>query len=149
MDIRALVSFLTPFLPYLLNASEEAAKEAGKRLGEATWETARAVWHKLRPKIEARPAAQEAAQDVAADPDNPDTLAALRVQLKKLLAEDLSLAQEIAGLMQTDVAQRVIAKGTVSDVEQEASSRGRVHQEVVSQEGEIKGVKQDVIQHDL
>lgn len=96
--IQQLTAFLAPFLPYLLKAGEKAAEEAGKKLGEAAWERARALWSKLRPKVEARPAAQEAVQDLAAAPDDPDAQAALRQQLKKLLAEDPALAEEIARL---------------------------------------------------
>ncbi len=96
--IQQLTAFLAPFLPYLLKAGEKAAEEAGKKLGEAAWERARALWEKLRPKVEARPAAQEAVQDLAAAPDDPDAQATLRQQLKKLLAEDPALAEEIARL---------------------------------------------------
>ncbi len=96
--IQQLVAFLAPFLPHLLKLGERVAEEAGKKLGEAVWETAKALWAKLRPRVEAKPAAQEAAQEVAAQPDDPDAQAALRLQLKKLLAEDPALAEEIARL---------------------------------------------------
>jgi len=58
------------------------------------------LWDKLRPKVEAKPAALEAVQDVAEHPDDEDALAALRQQLKKLLAEDEPLVQELARLLQ-------------------------------------------------
>jgi hypothetical protein len=99
-----LVQFLAPFLPYLLKgvklAGQEAAKKLGEKAGEQGFEQAKALWDKLRPKVEARPAALEAAQDAATHPDDEDALAALRLQLKKLLAEDDSLAQELAHLLQ-------------------------------------------------
>jgi hypothetical protein len=139
---QTLTSFLAPCLPYLLKVGEEAAKEAGKQLGESVWETAQALWAKLRPQVETKPAAQEAAQDVALAPDDPDALTVLRVQLKKLLVQDLSLAQEMFNLTQGDVVQRVVAKGTVSDVEQEARGQGKVRQEAISQKGDVRGVKQ-------
>jgi hypothetical protein len=98
-----LVQLLAPFLPYLVKglklAGQEAAKKLGEKAGEQGFEQAKALWDKLRPKIEARPAALEAAQDAAAHPDDEDALAALRLQLKKLLAEDDSLAQELARLL--------------------------------------------------
>ncbi len=96
--IPQLVSFLAPFLPYLLKVGEQAAEEAGKRLGADAWERAKALWGKLRPKVESKPALQEAIQDAAAAPQDEDALAALRQQLKKLLAEDQTLAAEIARL---------------------------------------------------
>ena len=95
---QQIVSFLAPFLPYLLKVGEKAAEEMGENLGSEAWEKAKVLWSKLRPKVEAKPAAQEAAQDVATNPKDEDALAALRLQLKKLLAEDKSLAEEVARL---------------------------------------------------
>jgi hypothetical protein len=112
-----LVQLLAPFLPYLLKglklAGQEAAKKLGEKAGEQGFEQAKALWDKLRPKVEARPAALEAAQDAAAHPDDEDALAALRLQLKKLLAEDQALAQELARLLPQSgpAGQTVIASG--------------------------------------
>lgn len=117
MDVATLtkevVVFLAPFLPYLLKVGEKAAEEAGKKLGNDAWEKAKALWGKLRPKVEAKPAALEATQDVAEAPDDSDAQAALRLQVKKLLTDDRSLAEEIAGLWdETRVARvTVIASG--------------------------------------
>ena len=106
-----LVQLLAPFLPYLLKgvklAGQEAAKKLGEKAGEQGFEQAKTLWEKLRPKVEAKSAALEAAQDAATHPDDEDTLAALRLQLKKLLAEDQALAQELARLLE----QTVIASG--------------------------------------
>lgn len=95
---KDLITFLTPFLPYLLKAGDKAVEEAGKKLGADAWERAKALWGKLRPKVEAKPAAQEAAQDVAQAPVDEDAQAALRLQLKKLLNEDEAFAKEVARL---------------------------------------------------
>jgi hypothetical protein len=104
MDVTTLAKdlavFLTPFLPYLLKAGEKAAEEAGKKLGGDAWDRAKGLWAKLRPKVEAKPAAQEAVQDAAAVPNDNDIQAALRLQLRKLLAEDAVLAREIERLWQ-------------------------------------------------
>jgi hypothetical protein len=102
MDVTTLANdlalLLTPVLPYLLKAGEKAAEEAGKKLGSDMWDRTRAIWAKLRPMVEAKPAAREAVQDAAAAPNDEDIQAALRVQLKKLLAEDEGLAKGIARL---------------------------------------------------
>jgi hypothetical protein len=99
-----LAQFFAPYLPYLLKgaklAGQEAAKKLGEKAGEQGFEQAKTLWEKLRPKVEAKPAALEAAQDAATHPDDEDTLAALRLQLKKLLAEDESLAQEMTRLLE-------------------------------------------------
>ncbi len=112
-----LVQFLAPYLPYLLKglklAGQEAAKKLGEKASEQGFEQAKALWDKLRPKVEANPAALEAATDVAAHPNDEDALAALRLQLKKLLAEDESLAQELARLLEQTrpAGPNVIASG--------------------------------------
>ena len=100
MLAKDLAVFLTPLLPYLLKAGEKAAEEAGKKLGGDAWDRAKGLWAKLRPKVEAKPAAQEAVQDAAAAPNDNDIHAALRLQLRKLLAEDAVLAREIERLWQ-------------------------------------------------
>lgn len=101
---REVVAFLAPFMPYLLQAGQKAGgkalEEVGKKFGGDAWERAKTLWGKLRPKVEEKPAAQEAAQDVADAPDDEDAQAALRLQLKKLLAEDEALAHEVAHLLE-------------------------------------------------
>ena len=100
MDTGALASSLTtalvPLLPYLLKAGEKAAEETGKTVAAQSLEWGKSLWSKLKPKVEAKPEALEAAQDIAQDPDDADAQAALRRQLKKLLAGDQSLAEEIS-----------------------------------------------------
>ena len=100
MDISALASSLTtalvPLLPYLLKAGEKAAEETGKTVADQSLEWAKSLWAKLKPKVDAKPAALEAAQDAAQTPDDADAQAALRMQLKKLLTEDQSLAEEVS-----------------------------------------------------
>jgi hypothetical protein len=90
------VAALAPALPYLLG---RAVDEAGKEFGKDAWTTIQKLWDDLRPRIEARPAANEAAQDVADHPDDVDAQAALRLQLKKMLAEDSALGLEVARVL--------------------------------------------------
>jgi hypothetical protein len=124
MDIGALTQALTttliPLLPYLLKVGEKAAEEAGKKIGGETWDWAKDLWARLRPKVEAKPAALEAAYDVAQTPEDKDAQAALRVQIKKLLAEDETLASEVtqwlekaraAGISVTASGDRSVAIG--------------------------------------
>ncbi len=99
MDIGALASSLTtvlvPLLPYLLKAGEKAAEETGKTVAGQSWELVKSLWTKLKPKVEAKEAALEAAQDAAQEPEDQYAQAAFRQQLKKLLTEDQSLAEEV------------------------------------------------------
>ena len=100
MDIGALANSVTtallPLLPYLIKAGEKAAEETGKAVAGQSWEWTKSLWTKLKPKVEAKEAALEAAHDVAQSPGDEDAQAAFRQQLKKLLAEDQSLAEEVS-----------------------------------------------------
>ena len=124
MDIGALASSLTtalvPLLPYLLKAGEGAAGETGKKALDQSLEWGKSLWSKLKPGVEAKPAALEAAQDVADAPEDEDLQATLRVQLKKLLIEDQSLAEDVsrwleqgkaAGITVTASGERSVAIG--------------------------------------
>ena len=104
----------------MLKAGEKAAEEAGKKFGGDAWDRAKGLWAKLRPQVEAKPAAQEAVQDAVAAPNDDDLQAALRLQLRKLLAEDALLAREItrvwqevqqAGITVIAVGERSVAIG--------------------------------------
>ncbi|HKV08773.1 MAG TPA: SUMF1/EgtB/PvdO family nonheme iron enzyme [Thermoanaerobaculia bacterium] len=93
-----LARFLGPSLPYLV----ETGKKAGEKVaGEAALAGAKEVWKKLRGKVEEKPEATEAVRDLAEDPEDADLQAAVRVQLKKILAADLGLAGELAAFFQT------------------------------------------------
>jgi hypothetical protein len=93
-----VTTHLIPALPYLVKIGEGAATETGKKLLGGAWDTTKALWDKLWTKVEAKPAALEAAQDLAANPNDADSQATLRNQLKKLLSEDQSFATEIEQL---------------------------------------------------
>ena len=100
MDIGTMASSVTtalvPLLPYLLKAGEKAAEETGKKAVDQSLEWAKSIWTKLKPGVEAKPEALEAAQDIAQSPDDQDAQAAFRRQLKKLLTDDESLAEEVS-----------------------------------------------------
>jgi hypothetical protein len=108
MEIATLVAFLSPFLPFLLKLGEKAAEKATEaaagKFGEASWTKAQAVWEKLSPKVEAKESAKEAAVDVANAPEDEDFQVALKVQLKKLLAEDEVLVKAIAQILAADAS---------------------------------------------
>ncbi len=92
---KQIVSFLTPFLPYLLKAGEKVAEEIGKKFSEAAWEKAQALWGKLRGKKEV----VQVAQTAVALPENKGMQAALREEIANALQSDPALAEEIAQLM--------------------------------------------------
>ena len=99
MEIAALVAFLAPLLPALMNAAQElAAESAVKAVGKRAWALASRMWRRLSPSVEQKAAAQEAAERVAAAPDDVRARAALELQLEDLLRADAGLAQAIADL---------------------------------------------------
>jgi len=93
-----ITAYLVLVLPYLANMSQKAAEEASKKIGLDVLESAKGLWGKLRPKVEAKDAAQEALNDVIASPEDENARAALRLQIRKILSEDESLADEISSL---------------------------------------------------
>jgi putative NADH-flavin reductase len=98
MDINQIVAFLAPLLPYLVKGGIELGKAAAGKLGEKitedSWEGLKKLGGKIRKKAEKKPSAQEAIADLDASPKDEDAQAAVRQQLKKLLAENHELALE-------------------------------------------------------
>lgn len=95
-----LVTFLAPFLPYLVRKGEAVADKAIDTLGGAAWERARALWGKLRPGIEEKEAAREVVDAVAADPADEAARGALAFQLRVLLQANPTLAGELDRMVQ-------------------------------------------------
>jgi transketolase len=108
VEIAALTAFLAPFLPTLVKAGEKAVEKAADAVSDEAFKYARALWEKLKPGVDAKPAAKEAAEEVAARPDDEDALAALRLQLRKLLEEDTRLAGDLAAIWQKAEAANVV-----------------------------------------
>lgn len=122
IDFVALTALLSPILPFLVKGGEEAAKEAGKKFGVDAWETAKAIWGKLNPKIEAKEAAKEAVEDLVDAPEDRDLQTALRLQLKKIIEKDDSLAKEIIEILKKNSS---IENSNIPSIEQ----KGKVHQQ--------------------
>ncbi|MBS1225880.1 MAG: hypothetical protein H6R24_2558 [Proteobacteria bacterium] len=100
MDISALAaaatSCLTPALPYLIKAGEKGVEMIGGKMGVGVWETAKAIWQRLS----SNPSIELAAREVASAPGDQDAQAALRYQLRKVLAADEQLALALARLLE-------------------------------------------------
>ncbi|MFN3742325.1 MAG: hypothetical protein ACK4VW_06605, partial [Anaerolineales bacterium] len=78
-----LIQLILRYLPDLLRTSGKVAEEI------------KTIWSKLRTKERVA----QAARDLVSNPDDPDAQAAFRFQLRKALAEDPSLAAELAALL--------------------------------------------------
>lgn len=106
-----LARIVGPYLPYLV----ETGKKAGdKVVGEVAFAGAKKVWGKLRGKVEEKPEAAEAVRDLAEDPEDSDLQAAVRVQLKKILAADSGFAEELAKLLEAAGSKTLVLTGSGS-----------------------------------
>ena len=134
VDISLLVTFLTPCLPFLLNVGNKAVEGASQKLGEDVWRKATVIWDKLQPKVEAKAATLEAAKEVANNPEDEDLQAVLRVQLKKILEGEPTLAAEIAQILSEKAT-----TGTSGDHIQQNVS-GTDNQAIGKMEGNAKAI---------
>ena len=84
-----VVVALVPYLSRLLSAAGQGILGGLTDESESrSWPLAKSLWNWLQPRIAAKPAALEAMRDVAERPNDHDAQAALRLQLRKLFAED-------------------------------------------------------------
>jgi hypothetical protein len=107
------VAFLTPLLPILIKVGNDPADEAGARLGADVWHSARSIWSRLQPAIGADPRATAAVLELAAAPDDDDLRAQLRVQLRRLVAKDVQLAESLRQLLAAAPPARISITGIV------------------------------------
>ncbi|MEJ2305242.1 MAG: hypothetical protein P8Y14_27285 [Anaerolineales bacterium] len=75
--------------PYLSKAAETVVPKAADDLYTA-----------IKKRLSDKPAAQEAMADLEKSPEDSDSQAAMRIQIKKALREDESFTQEIKGLVE-------------------------------------------------
>jgi hypothetical protein len=98
---RALSEGLKPALPFLLTAGNTVSEMAAGRTLTALERWAAKVWRRLRHDQAPESTAVEiAAREVVQRPDDLDAVAALRLQLRKVLEADPELAGELAGLVE-------------------------------------------------
>lgn len=89
LDLDVLIRILT-LLPSVLKGGTELTKSVGDLVD------------KIRQRAREKPALGEALYDAQVHPDDPDTIATLRQQLKKLLKEEPDLQREIQDLLKTN-----------------------------------------------
>ena len=94
IPVAEIVAFIAPLLVKL---RDKAGEEAGKQLGSHLFAPLTAIQNRLFQK---KPLLKESIEAVQAHPNDADYAAALRVELKELLANDPELLAEIAQLKQ-------------------------------------------------
>jgi len=107
MDPEAIAtiasSAVSLLAPYLREAAKELAKKAGEELGKASttaaWNKVKELYNTIRTGFVGREAAIEALDDLEKTPNDPDTQAAVRVQLRKLMQIDDAFAKQLAILL--------------------------------------------------
>jgi hypothetical protein len=91
---------LAPYLAQLTgSAGQGILKGLAGESESAGEQLARSLWRRLQPRVREKPAAIEAAHDLAKAPEDADARAALRMQIRKLLAEDDALAVEVSRII--------------------------------------------------
>jgi hypothetical protein len=99
MDPTTLANATTAALaPYLIQAGETLAKQALNKLPEQ----AQKLWGTIVEKFEGRPAAEGAAQELVVNAEDPDTQEAFNLQLKKMLRDDPTFAEEVIQLLKAE-----------------------------------------------
>jgi hypothetical protein len=107
----AVVAIVRPFISGFVKGAQASTESLGEQAGGAIRDLAQRLWHRIHPTLETKPQAAEAVTDVAEHPDDEDSAAALRVQIRKVLEGDPDLARELASSLQE--AQQA---GIVADV---------------------------------
>ena len=109
-----IVAALAPFLPRLIRAGHDALAGSPDDSLEADWRLAEDIWRELEPRLEARPTAVEAAREVADNPSDADSIGALRVQVRKVLAENDQLRASLSAKMDRAANVRASAPRSVA-----------------------------------
>jgi len=101
---------LAPAIPYLVKGGEAAISEVSKK-------TVSALWDLFKPKAAKSPALADAITDVATSPEDPDSLAVLRVQIRKALDSDPELVSHVSPLIEnapTTTSQTVLGNQNIT-----------------------------------
>lgn len=137
MDIQdlsqAVITFLAPYLPYLLKAGKEAGKAAAEKLGEKFtedgWERAKKLWARLHPKVASTPGGKSVIQRAADGPQDQRALDGLHAQIKEALAADPAFAAIIIQLLP---GAKVEGFATVAEVAETGEVAGVVAEHIKS-----------------
>jgi hypothetical protein len=92
MDPQILSVIATTAIGFLSSYLTKAGESAATKVGED-------IYQRLKARFGNKPVPQNALVDLVHVPTDPDRQAALRVQLKKLLAEDVSFAAQLQDIL--------------------------------------------------
>jgi hypothetical protein len=96
MDLATLAQLITSmFVPYVAKAGAKLAEKVGERLPDQIQK----LWEIIYVRFKGKSATEEVINDFAANPGEEDAQAIFRIQLKKLLSEDIAFAEELRTLL--------------------------------------------------
>lgn len=110
MDIAAIAAAAVALLtPYLVKAGEAVAKKAG----ETVWDKASELYQVLRTRFRGDPIKESALTDLQQMPEDGDTQASLRKELKKVMQDDPRFAEQLLSILkeagQTETGATIIS----------------------------------------
>jgi hypothetical protein len=144
----ATVAWISPFLPYLLNAVKASGKKFADILaekgGDVAWGTAQTIWEKVTKGAEKNPELKGASMMVAAKPTHQTYQAIFIDTLAQQLKSDPSMAKDLMELLGgKEAVQKVLAdnNSVVERAKQEMKGSGK---QIIkaSKRSTIKGVTQ-------
>lgn len=146
LDLSALAAqsliVMGLYLPTLAGLGAKTAEGAAKKAGEVAFGAAQKLWTRLGNALLSRPGAKESIEALAAEPNNPDAMGALRLQLKTALAADVALAREVQELLRDPALQQVVLlRSHAGNIAQE-SSGGPAKQSVHVTDGSTRDITQ-------
>jgi hypothetical protein len=110
-ELAVLIGEVSPYVTAAVGAYGGAVlAKANDQAADATVGLGRRILQRIFGTRAAGEVPQPVA-DLAADPDDPDLQAALRVAIRKMLAEDAELAADLRGLLAGAPAVTVTASG--------------------------------------
>lgn len=128
----AVVTFLSPFMPYLKKAGEVAGKKLVEMIaekgGEAAWQKAQALWGRITGRSSETAEVDSAANLVAAKPGDETYQGVFAKALADYLEKNPDLAKELVELMggEQSVQEVLAERGSwIEGVRQEMAGAGR------------------------
>lgn len=113
----AVVSLLVPFLKNLTEGmSKKAGEEIGSKASNLAWEKTRKLHELIKAKFSSTPEASKAITALEQTPEDGDTQAVVRFQLKDMLTSDNGFAKELSILLKeaSDAGANTVFQTTIT-----------------------------------
>jgi hypothetical protein len=98
VEITALISVLTPAIPFLIGVAGKVGEGSAQAIGAEIWNQVKA---KLGNKLAGHDLAKPAIEQLRQEPDNKNLNVIVQMALKDLLEKDRGLAAELDALLKS------------------------------------------------